>query len=45
MKLPNLHLATVEREKITDYLLNETHPITVGRLYSSLFSASREKIG
>jgi len=25
MKLPNAHLAVVEREKITDYLLNEAH--------------------
>jgi len=25
MKLPNAHLALVEREKITDYLLNPTH--------------------
>jgi len=25
MKLPNLNLATVEREKITDYLLNTQH--------------------
>lgn len=25
MKLPNAHLAFVEPEKITDYLLNATH--------------------
>ncbi|MBI4517483.1 MAG: hypothetical protein HY699_16895 [Deltaproteobacteria bacterium] len=25
MKLPNAHLALVEHEKITDYLLNEAH--------------------
>jgi len=31
MKLPNLHLATAEREKITDYLLNEAHPDNGGK--------------
>jgi hypothetical protein len=31
MKVPNLHLATVEREKITDYLLNEAHPDNGGK--------------
>jgi len=25
MKLPNAHLALVEREKVTDYLLNPAH--------------------
>jgi sugar phosphate isomerase/epimerase len=31
MKLPNAHLAIVEREKITEYLLNPTHPDNGGK--------------
>jgi hypothetical protein len=31
MKLPNSHLAIVEREKITEYLLNATHPDNGGK--------------
>jgi len=31
MKLPNLHLAIVEREKINGYLLNEAHPDNGGK--------------
>ena len=31
MKLPNAHLAVVEREKIVDYLLNPAHPDNVGK--------------
>ena len=38
MKLPNAHRAVVEREKITDYLLNPEHPGNGGkaRLFQSL---------
>ena len=43
MKLPNLHLATVEREKITDYLLNEAHPDNGGKaLFFIVLGYSRE---
>ena len=31
MKLPNAHLAVVEREKITGYLLNPAHPDNGGK--------------
>jgi hypothetical protein len=31
MKLPNSHLATIEREKITEYLLNVGHPDNGGK--------------
>jgi hypothetical protein len=31
MKLPNAHLALVEREKIADYLLNSGHPDNAGK--------------
>ncbi len=31
MKLPNAHLAIVEREKIADYLLNPAHPDNGGK--------------
>ena len=31
MKLPNAHLALVEREKVLDYLLNQTHPDNGGK--------------
>ena len=31
MKLPNARLALVEREKITDYLLNAAHPDNGGK--------------
>ena len=31
MKLPNAHLALVEREKIVDYLLNAAHPDNAGK--------------
>lgn len=44
MKLPNLHLATVEREKIAGYLLNETHPDNGGKaLFFIAFGFSREE--
>jgi hypothetical protein len=31
MKLPNAHLAIVEEEKITEYLLNSAHPDNGGK--------------
>jgi len=31
MKLPNAHLAIVDREKIADYLLNPAHPDNGGK--------------
>lgn len=31
MKLPSAHLAVVDREKITDYLLNAAHPDNGGK--------------
>lgn len=31
MKLPNAHLAVVEREKVTEYLLNPAHPDNGGK--------------
>ncbi|MCA1600315.1 MAG: hypothetical protein LC776_01280 [Acidobacteria bacterium] len=31
MNLPNAHLAVVDREKITDYLLNPAHPYNGGK--------------
>ncbi len=31
MNLPNAHLAVVDREKITDYLLNPAHPDNGGK--------------
>lgn len=31
MKLPNAHIAQVEREKITEYLLNPAHPDNGGK--------------
>ena len=31
MKLPNAHLAIVEQEKVTDYLLNAAHPDNGGK--------------
>ena len=31
MKLPNAHLAIVDREKIVDYLLNPAHPDNGGK--------------
>lgn len=37
MTLPNAHLAVVEREKITDYLLNPAHPDNGGK--APFFSA------
>ena len=38
MKLPNAHLARVEREKIAEYLLNPAHPDNGGKaaFFSSL---------
>jgi len=44
MKMPNTHLATVEREKITDYLLNTAHPhgASKARFFSG-FGFSSEK--
>jgi hypothetical protein len=35
--LPNAHLAVVERRKITEYLLNPTHPDNGGK--ASFFAA------
>ena len=37
MKVPNWRHATVDRRKLTDYLLSATHP--VGRFKSRFFSA------
>ena len=31
MKLPNAHLAVLERKKIVDYLLNPAHPDNAGK--------------
>lgn len=31
MKLPNGHLAVIEREKLTDYILNPAHPDNGGK--------------
>lgn len=31
MKLPNTHMALVEREKVTEYLLNPAHPDNGGK--------------
>ncbi len=31
MKLPNAHLAVIEREKITEYILNPAHPDNGGK--------------
>jgi hypothetical protein len=31
MRLPNAHLAIIEREKITEYLLNDAHPENGGK--------------
>jgi hypothetical protein len=31
VKLPNSHLAIVDREKITDYILNDAHPDNGGK--------------
>lgn len=31
MKLPNAHLATIDRQKITEYLLDPTHPDNGGK--------------
>jgi len=31
MKLPNAHLAVIDREKITEYLLNPAHPDNGGK--------------
>lgn len=31
MELPNAHLARVERERLLDYLLNESHPDNGGK--------------
>lgn len=31
MKLPNAHIAIVEREKVADYLLNPAHPDNGGK--------------
>lgn len=31
LNLPNAHLAIVDREKITDYLLNPAHPDNGGK--------------
>lgn len=43
MKLPNSHLATVEREKITEYLLNHAHPDNGGKaLFFVALGFSRE---
>lgn len=46
MKLPHAEKATVEREKIVDYLLNATHPdnagkAPTGRLWPQPFAGSR----
>ena len=44
MKLPNLHLATVDREKITEYLLNDAHPDNGGKaLFFIALGFSREE--
>ena len=44
MKLPNRDLATVEREKITDYLLNDAHPDNGGKaLFFIALGFSREE--
>ena len=37
LKLPNAHLAVIEREKIVDYLLNPAHPDNAGK--AQFFSA------
>ena len=43
MKLPNSGRATVEREKITEYLLNEAHPDNGGKaLFFVALGFSRE---
>ena len=31
MKLPNAHLAQIDKQKITDYLLNPAHPANSGK--------------
>lgn len=44
MKLPNAHLAIVEREKITAYLLNAAHPDNGGKapfFYALGFTAAQ----
>jgi hypothetical protein len=43
MKLPHPRLATVEREKITEYLLNDAHPDNGGKaLFFVALGFSRE---
>ncbi len=33
VKLPNAHLATVDRRKVVDYLLNPAHPDNAGKAW------------
>ncbi|MBM3779325.1 MAG: hypothetical protein FJW23_14000 [Acidimicrobiia bacterium] len=43
MKLPNAHLAIVDRSKVLDYLLNEAHPDNGGKArFFGLLGYSRE---
>ena len=45
MKLPNAHLAVVEREKVTEYLLNPVHRFgAVGQQGSILWRGFAHKI-
>lgn len=44
VKLRTAHLATVDRSKIVDYLLNEAHPDNGGKHSSSCHAASRSII-
>jgi hypothetical protein len=44
MKLPNSHLAIIEREKICEYLLNAAHPDNGGKaLFFIALGFSREE--
>jgi hypothetical protein len=43
VKLPNAHLAVIERSKVVDYLLNEAHPDNGGKArFFGLLGYSRE---
>lgn len=43
MKLRNAHLATIDRSKVLDYLLNEAHPDNGGKArFFALLGFSRE---